>query len=295
MLSAATRTDGLRIGVVVLTRGDRPESLGLLLKSVATQEGPAIDIVVVANGVAVPDLPPGVRGVTTADNVGIPAGRNIGLGHLDTDIVLFLDDDGLLADDQTAIRVHEMFAANPALGIVSFRITDSDTGVTQRRHVPRLRVGDPHRSSMVTTFLGGACAIRMAVFHQVGILPKEFFYAHEETDFAWRAIGRGWSILYCADIVFLHPATGPAKHARYQHFNARNRVLLARRHLPMPIAGVYLGIWIAITIFRNRSRAQLSTWFAGFHAGWAMPLADRAPMTWHTIWLLTKHGRPPII
>ena len=50
------------------------------------------------------------------------------------------------------------------LGIISFRIADPETGVTQRRHVPRLRASDPMRSSRVTTFLGGANAVRTQVF-----------------------------------------------------------------------------------------------------------------------------------
>ena len=70
----------------------------------------------------------------------------------------------------------------------------SETGTTQRRHVPRLRASDPLRSSRVTTFLGGANAVRTTVFQQVGLLPDEFFYAHEETDLAWRALDAGWMI-----------------------------------------------------------------------------------------------------
>ena len=76
--------------------------------------------------------------------------------------LLFLDDDGLLPGTDTAELCREAFAADPRLGIISFRIADPDTGVTQRRHVPRLRASDPMRSSRVTTFLGGANAVRTA-------------------------------------------------------------------------------------------------------------------------------------
>ncbi|CAM5483956.1 hypothetical protein STENM327S_03426 [Streptomyces tendae] len=128
-----------------------------------------------------------------------------GPGGSDVDILLFLDDDGLLARTDTAELCREAFAADDDLGIISFRIADPDTGETQRRHVPRLRASDPMRSSRVTTFLGGANAVRTRVLTQVGGLPDAFFYAHEETDLAWRALDAGWMIDYRSDMVLNHP------------------------------------------------------------------------------------------
>jgi hypothetical protein len=60
--------------------------------------------------------------------------------------------------------------------------------MTQRRHIPRLRVSDPMRGGAVTMFLGGGNAVRMAVADQSGDWPEEFFYAHEELDVAWCAL-----------------------------------------------------------------------------------------------------------
>ncbi|NEE38817.1 glycosyltransferase family 2 protein, partial [Streptomyces sp. SID7982] len=67
----------------------------------------------------------------------------------DVDALLFLDDDGLLPNQDTAELCRQAFEADPKLGIVTFRIADPDTGATQRRHVPRLRAADPMRSSRV--------------------------------------------------------------------------------------------------------------------------------------------------
>jgi GT2 family glycosyltransferase len=250
--------DHLRLGAVVLTMGTRPVELKALLDSVAAQRGPAVEVVVVANGVEVPPLPVGVRGVRTDENLGIPGGRNVGIeafGHngREVDAVLFLDDDGLLPQDDDAEKVRAAFAADPGLGIVSFRIADPESGETQRRHVPRLRAADPMRSSKVTTFLGGACAVRSEVFAQAGQLPGEFFYGHEETDLAWRALDTGWGIEYRADILLHHPKTAPSRHAIYNHNVARNRVWLARRNLPALLVPVYLGVWLLLTLARRPS------------------------------------------
>lgn len=166
----------LRLGAVIITMGNRPDELKALLDSVARQDGAPIDVVVVGQGVRVTGLPEGVRSIDLPENLGIPGGRNVGIeafgpGGRDVDVLLFLDDDGLLERTDTAELCRQAFAEDPALGIISFRIADPETGVTQRRHVPRLRASDPMRSSRVTTFLGGANAVRTTVFEQVGALP----------------------------------------------------------------------------------------------------------------------------
>ncbi|MEE1770698.1 glycosyltransferase [Streptomyces sp. JV185] len=290
----------MKLGAVVITMGNRPEELRALLDSVAGQDGDRIEVVVVGNGAPVPDVPAGVRAVELPENLGIPGGRNVGIeafgpSGADVDALLFLDDDGLLPLADTAELCRRAFEADPELGIISFRIADPDTGVTQRRHVPRLRASDPMRSSRVTTFLGGANAVRTKVFAEVGPLPGQFFYAHEETDLAWRALDAGWTIDYRADMVLNHPKTAPSRHAVYHRMVARNRVWLARRNLPAPLVPVYLGVWLLLTLLRKPSAPALKAWFGGFREGWSTPCGTRRPMKWRTVWRLTRLGRPPVI
>ncbi|WP_329494204.1 glycosyltransferase family 2 protein [Kitasatospora herbaricolor] len=298
--AAATRPEEFRLGAVIITMGNRPAELNALIESVLAQQGPAVELAVVGQGAALPPLPAGVRSVELPENVGIPGGRNVGIelfgpNGRDVDAVLFLDDDGLLPGTDSARLLREAFTADPGLGIVSFRIADPETGVTQRRHVPRLRASDPLRSSRVTTFLGGASAVRCTVFEQAGQLPAEFFYAHEETDLAWRALDAGWSIDYRADVVLHHPTTSPARHATFFHNVARNRVWLARRNLPALFVPLYLGTWFLLTLARRPSPEALRAWVGGFRAGWSEPCGTRRPMRWRTVWRLTRLGRPPVI
>ena len=290
----------MKLGAVIITMGNRPDELRALLDSVAKQDGDRIETVVVGNGAPVPDVPAGVRTVELPENLGIPGGRNVGIeafgpSGADVDALLFLDDDGLLPLTDTAELCRQAFEEDPKLGIISFRIADPDTGVTQRRHVPRLRAADPMRSSRVTTFLGGANAVRTRVLAEVGGLPGDFFYAHEETDLAWRALDAGWMIDYRADMVLNHPTTAPSRHAVYHRMVARNRVWLARRNLPAPLVPVYLGVWLLLTLLRKPSGPALKAWFGGFREGWAKSCGPRRPMKWRTVWRLTRLGRPPVI
>jgi GT2 family glycosyltransferase len=161
--------------------------------------------------------------------------------------------------------------------------------------VPRLRAGDPDRSSEVTTFLGGACAVRRSVFDEIGGFPDGFFYAHEETDLAWRALDAGYRIVYDADAVMCHPALPPTRHAEFFRLNARNRVFLARRNLPWVLAVIYVVDWVVLTLVRTRSSGSLRAWFGGLWRGLVEPSGDRRPMRWRTVWRMARLGRPPII
>jgi GT2 family glycosyltransferase len=289
------------VGAVIITMGTRPAELQDLLDSVAKQQGAPIEVALVGNGSPLPVIErEHLRTAELPENLGIPGGRTVGVellgpGGRDVDVVLFLDDDGLLPQDDDAERIRAAFAAEPRLGIVSFRIADPESGETQRRHVPRLRAADPKHSSKVTTFLGGASAVRSEVFATAGQLPGEFFYGHEETDLAWRALDAGWDIRYRADILLHHPKTPPSRHAIYNHNIARNRVWLARRNLPALLVPVYTGVWLLLTLARRPSLPAFRAWFAGFVEGWRTPCGPRRPIRWRTVWRMTRLGRPPVV
>jgi GT2 family glycosyltransferase len=255
-----------------------------------------VDVVVVVNAeddVAVDAG--GAEVVHPGRNLGIPAGRNLGFDRLRdrVDAVLFLDDDAVLAADDVLHRVVAALEADPSLAVVTMRLRDPDTGRTERRHVPRLVVGDPARSSWVTTFLGGACVIRADAYAAAGGLPEAFFYAHEETSLAWRLLDAGWRIRYRGDLEVLHPAAAPSRHADAHRLSARNRVLLAHLHLPFALAAVHVGAWTLISLVRTPG-----AWRAicrGLADGLRMRDLERQPIRWRTILRMTRLGRPPIL
>lgn len=295
---------GPRIAVAVVTMGNRPDEVDALLESVAKQDLAPTRIVIVGNGCPLPDfadrlsLPGEVTLLELDENLGCPGGRNVALSRIrefgDVDVVVELDDDGLLVDADVLRRVADHFTADPRLGIVGFRIAD-EHGETQQRHVPRVGASDPMRGGYVTGFLGGGHGLRTAMLDQVGDWPAAFFFAHEETDLAWRAVDGGWRIRYAPELLLQHPKTSPARHAIYYRVNARNRVWLVRRRLPWPLVPVHLGVWTALTLLRVRSRAGLRAWLGGFVEGWREPAGERRPMRWRTVWRLTRLGRPPVI
>jgi GT2 family glycosyltransferase len=282
------------IGCIVLTQGRRPAELTAALDSLATQVGVEHEVVVVGNGWRPEGLPAEVRVVALAEDRGIPGGRNAGVGAVGGELLFFLDDDARLASPDALARVAARFE-DPGLGILQLRVRASDGGPAPRDWVPRLRVGDPGRSSELTAVWEGAVAIRRTVFEQVGGWPEAFRFAHEGIDLAWRVMDTGRRVAYAGDIEVLHPSYRTAPHDYSAYYGARNRVWLARRHLPLPLGVLYVGGFILRTLPLLRSPGRARAAARGYRDGLRQPCGDRRPLRAGTLWRMTRAGRPPII
>lgn len=282
-------------GVVILTMGKRPEELRRAIDSVLAQRDVTVDVVVVGNSWEPTEIPAGVstRGLT--ENVGIPAGRNAGVPLVDGDLLFFLDDDASIPDPHFLASIKGRFDSDPTLGLIQPRVEDASGAAPPGRWVPRLLVGDRTRSSYATTLWEGATAIRRTAFEAAGGWPDEFFYGHEGIDLVWRVWDAGFMCWYAGDLVVHHPVINPLRHEEFYRMNARNRVWLAKRNLPVVLEPVYVGTWVALTVARVRNRQALGAWFAGLREGIRNAPDDRRPMAWKTVWKMSKAGRPPII
>jgi GT2 family glycosyltransferase len=277
--------------VVVLTMGDRPETLARAIHSIRHQSAP-VEVVVVGNGCE--PLVQGARVVALSENVGVAAGRNLGWREATGDIVCFLDDDAAYADDGVVAAALDRFDADPELAVLTFRIADEDGRVISK-HVPMLDKAADRRVVDVTTFLGGACAIRRSELEATGGFPEDFVYALEETDLAWRVLDRGRRISYAGDLGVIHPAVATHQRAGAIRNTARNRIVLARRRLPWVLVPIYLVVRGILSLGTVRSRADLRALGSGYRDGFRAEVTDRAPMRWSTVWRMTRLGRPPVI
>lgn len=282
-----------RFGCVVLTMCTRPGTLRQGVASLLAQRDVVVDVVVVGNGCEPTGLPEEVRVVALPENVGAAAGRNAGVPYVQGELLWFLDDDAALPDPGTLAHVAGLFA-DPRLGVVQPRVVDPDGRQPVRRHVPRLRVGDPARSSDVTSFWEGAVGIRRSLFETLGGFDERLWYAHEGLDFGWRALDAGYRIHYAGDVVAHHPA--PARPPSHHHYLAsRNRVWIARRLLPWPLAIVHCGVWFVLSMARWRTVGAARAAARGYRDGMCQPAGPRRPLRWRTIWRMTRLGRPPVV
>ena len=283
------------IGAVVLSMGDRTQELAKALETLLAQEGVDLDVVLVGNGWLPTGLPDGVRAVHLEENVGIPEGRNLGAHEARGDILFFYDDDAFLPTDDVVSRLVDVLQGDPRVGAVQPRPVDPEGRPSPGRWVPRPGARDPLRPGVVAWVWEGTFAVRRDAFEGAGGWPGHFFYGHEGIELIWRVWDQGFVGWYAPEIVVNHPATSPTRHAVYWRMNARNRVWVARRNLPWVLAVVYLLDWTVVTVLRFRSVRLLRVWFAGFREGLGPGAGERRPMSWRTVWRLTRAGRPPVL
>lgn len=298
-----------RFGCVVLTTGSRPDDLRRALDSLLAQQDVEADIVVVGNGWEPVGLPAGVRGVGLREDRGIPAGRNAGVPHTTGELLFFLDDDAALEQPDALAFVARTFdhhrkgvrprsgPARGCVGVVQLRVEAAQGGARSRDWVPRLRVGDPARPSDVTALWEGAVGIPRALFERVGGWPEEFRFVHEGVDLAWRVMDAGYRVRYAAERSVSHPSPGraTARHHYSTYYGARNRVWLARRHLPLPLGALFVAGFALRTLPHLRTPAQRRAALDGYRDGVRGDAGARRPLRARTLWRMTRAGRPPLM
>jgi GT2 family glycosyltransferase len=283
------------LGCVVLTGGRRPDDLRLAVDSLLRQRGVDVDVVVVGNGCEPEGLPDAVRVVALPEDVGIPGGRNAGVPHVRGELLFFLDDDASLRDDGALAAVAAKFAADPLLGAVQLRVEPRDGGPRLRNWTPRLRVGDPARPGDVAALWEGAVAIRRSVFEAVGGWPEAFRFVHEGVDLAWRVLDAGYRVHYAGDVVALHPSHVVGRHAYSAYHGARNRVWLARRHLPVVLGVPFVVTFLVRSLPTLVRRGHVRDALRGYRDGLRGDCGPRRPLRRSTLWRMTRTGRPPVI
>ena len=107
---------------------------------------------------------------------------------------------------------------------------------------------------------------------------------------------------YAGDIVALHPSPAGRSQGltnvasgRSYYFGARNRVWLARRHLPLPLGVLYVIAFALRTVPRLRSRRALQAAARGYRDGLRGPCGGRSRLRARTLLRMTRAGRPPIM
>jgi GT2 family glycosyltransferase len=284
------------VGVVSLTMGRRPDDLARGLASLTAQVGVELDVVVVGNAWKPTEIPAAMKSLHLAENLGIPAGRNRGAELVSGEYIFFLDDDASIPSATFLRDAVAKLVADPSIGLLQPRVVDPSGVTNPRRWIPRMRKGDPERSSEVFSVWEGATIMPRDVFDKVGGWGDCYFYAHEGIELAWRVWDQGKRALYAGDLVAHHPAIEPTRHEYYFRLNARNRVWLAKRNLPWIIAPLYVATWTGVQLLRSIRRPQgLRAWLGGWIAGWRENPGGRRGIRWVTVWRMTRSGRPPLV
>lgn len=284
-----------KIGAVLLTMGKRPDELARALTSLRRQQDVVLDLVIVGNGWNPAESYPNEKTIFLPENLGIPAGRNAGVQKVSGEYLFFLDDDAYLDSPDALKSLAVKLAENHQWGLIQPRVSPDGDGQIPRRWIPRLRIGDPAVSSPATTLWEGAVIIRRSLFDAIGGWPGNFFYAHEGIELVWQVYNNRYIAWYATDVTVKHPVINPTRHSEFFRLNARNRVWLAKRNLPLPIGIIYLFVWFLISLLRIRNLASLRAWLGGFIAGLTNNAGAQKKLSWSALIALGRAGRFPII
>ena len=120
---------------------------------------------------------------------------------------------------------------------------------------------------------------------------------HEGVDLAWRVMDAGYRVEYLGERAVLHPepAAVPARHGYSLYYGMRNKVYLARRHLPLPLGVIYTLSFALRRAVGLRSAGDARALAKGLRDGVRQPCGTRRRLSARTIWRMTRAGRPPVI
>ncbi|HEX6301451.1 MAG TPA: glycosyltransferase [Acidimicrobiia bacterium] len=177
---------------------------------------------------------PEVNLVARSHNVGVPAGRNIGIYSGIAEFVVCLDNDAVFDTPYTLSQAVDLLASDPGLGAVAFRALDHSTRELDLGSwaYPRVHM-EASQPVPVTRFVGVGHAVRRAAFIEAGGYDEDLFFCEEELDLSYRMIECGYRILYDPSIVVLHKGSAEERidwnRGRVYH-QARNAVWVQHRH-----------------------------------------------------------------
>ena len=233
-----------------------------------------------SNPVLVPG--PGVTWIRSDVNLGVTAGRNRLLAAATSEVVVFLDDDAVFTDD--VVEPLRTWFDQDRLAIVAFRVRRPGGGLASSEYPFRGQPSDDRSPRECTYFVGAAFAARRsAVLVEVGGQDEELLLFHRGGEDGLRLIGRGWRLIYDPGLVVEHRPSlrGRSVAPRIPALRLCNRLIMVRRHLPIPIAAMHAAIWGGRTFREARAAGNLRPWARAWREGLRTPVEPRPPPVAH--------------
>lgn len=159
--------------------------------------------------------------IENSNNVGVAAGRNIGIKKAKGKYIIFLDDDAYVSQ-MSFEKIIKYMEKNNKVGIIGPKILYPNGKIQESvRHFPTImsilwrglllyrlfpdikfyskyvmKKFNHNEIKEVDWVLGACQIIRKKVFDTIGILDEKYFFGYEDIDFCYRAKIAGWKTIY---------------------------------------------------------------------------------------------------
>lgn len=285
---AASKGPGDPTVALVLISFNRADELATALRSA---EGRLFDEIVILDNGSEPQLVsvPGTSWLRSEENLGATGGRNLAAQHSSSDILVFIDSDAVLVSPPEMRTLARRFREDASLGLIA-GLTRRPGGVIRPEEFPFRSVTRAEVPRPAPYFLECAVAVRRTAWEDAGGYDSRYVFCHGAIDLSMKLEKAGWRLEYDPLLEIEHrPASsGRLASRRTLTLRLRNRILYARRHLPLAIAIVHCAIWVAHMTLRCLP-SQLGAVKDGIVEGVRMPI-EREPVSFSHAWKLHKRG-----
>lgn len=208
--------------------------------------------------------------IRTGANRGFAGGNNVGLRYAmkrrDMEFVWLLNNDTVVRKEALKSMVREM-RRNPSAGICGSKIISyHDPGKVQSlggcrfnkwlgisRHIgaktaASSAVDKPSVLRQMAYVTGASMLVSRPFLNDVGLMDERYFLYYEEIDWVIRA-GNRYSLEFAPDSVVYHKegaSIGTTRSYCADFYSIQSRILFTRRHFPLALPTVYLGMVCAL-------------------------------------------------
>lgn len=259
----------------VLVNWNRYEDTLACLQSLAVQDYPALQTIVVDNGSTDDSVArfqqafPQIHIIETRKNLGFPSGCNVGIRYgvaAGYDYIWLLNNDTVAPVD-TCSKLVAQALATPSAGIIgSVLYYLHDPAIVQAwgggnvdpflGRTSHFRAPAPLGPGSYLTF--ASALVPRKVFEQIGILYEGFFMYWDDADLALRVARAGYTVTIAEDTAILHKEGGSSapRSPLIDGFSTAAGLHFLRRHSPFPLFS--MTFFIALKVISRILRGQFA-------------------------------------
>ena len=182
------------------------------------------------------------------ENINLAISRNIGLEHVNGDLVLMTDDDAEAFPDwiEQMVLAHKQF---PNAGCIGGEVVDRGGNSLLSRIADAITFPKYQTITEVNNVPGVNCSYKKDVLKKIGKQDVAMFRG-EDVDFNWRVIQAGFKVLYIPNIKVYHFHRSTWKGLFHQHYMYGRAYYRVRRKWPNMYTYLPIGKLNAKKIFK---------------------------------------------